>query len=242
MRPIPIYEYLVFNGRSSLDFGVRVSGGGTYKGAERDTEVIEVAGRNGELTLDNGRYKNVLESYECFIVDDFQRNIENFRDFMLQDSAYHRLTDTYHPDEYRMAKYVGPFDPEVYFNLSGQFSIQFSRLPQRWLIEGENPITITAADGSVELFNPTMQPAKPMIIVTQGTGQIGINSTTMTLNANNGGTVIDCESENAYEGATNRNKNLVITGKQYPVLPAGKNHVRVGAGMTIQIIPRWWRL
>ena len=239
---IPIYEYLTYDGRSSLDFGVRISGLETYGAPEKDVEKFEVAGRNGELTFDNGRYKNKPEPYACFIVDDFEANITAFRNWLLKDSEYHRLEDTYHPDEYRMAKFTGPFDPEVWMNEAGRFEIEFSRMPQRWLKSGEKAIHITHADGAVKLFNPTLMVAKPKIVVTSGTGEIAVNGVYMTLSANNGGTVIDCEIQDAYEGGINRNPNLVIAGGIYPELTAGDNGVEVGAGVEIDIYPRWWKL
>lgn len=239
---IPIYEYLTFDGRSSLDFGVRISGLETYGAAERDIETFEVAGRNGELTFDNGRYRNVSENYACFIVDDLERNIIGFRNWLLKDSAYHRLEDTYHPDEFRMARFTGPFDPDIWMNEAGRFEVEFSRMPQRWLKSGERPIHITHADGAVTLINPTLMIAKPKIIVTSGTGDIAVNGVYMTLSANNGNTVIDCEIQDAYEDGINRNPDLTITGGEYPELTAGSNGIEVGSGVEIDIYPRWWRL
>lgn len=241
MRKIPIYEYLIFNGRSSLDFKVRISGAGTYKSPERDISSIEIPGRNGSLTLDNGRFKNVRTTYEAFIAEEFEENFSAFKNFLQQDSDYHRLEDTYHPDEYRMARFLGPLDPDVKFNEAGSFTLSFDRMPQRWLTSGESPTRISSA-AAVTLYNPTQYKALPKIVVTAGTGQIRVNDTILTLTANNGATVIDSEMQDCYEGATNRNKQLTLNSGSYPALEPGSNVISVASGIVIEIYPRWWRV
>lgn len=241
MRTRPVYEYLIFNGRSSLEFRTRISGGGTYKSPQRDISTIEVPGRNGTLTLDNGRYTNVQETYEAFITEDFDANLTALRNFLQQDSEYHRLSDTYHPDEFRMARFIGPIEPDVRFNEAGSFDLTFDRMPQRWLTSGESPTAVTSAE-AVTLYNPTNQTALPKIVVTSGTGTIRINDVTMVLTANNGATVIDTEMQDAYEGAANRNNQLTLSSGVFPALAPGNNSIDVSSGMTIEIYPRWWRL
>lgn len=241
MRTRPVYEYLIFNGRSSLEFRTRISGGGTYKSPQRDISTIEVPGRNGALTFDNGRYSNVQETYESFIAENFEANLTALRNFLQQDSAYHRLEDTYHPNEYRMARFVGPIDPDVRFNEAGTFTLTFDRMPQRWLTLGESPTEVTSA-GRVALYNPTSQTALPKFVVKQGTGTITVNNVTMILSANNGATVIDSEMQDAYEGATNRNSQLTLVSGVFPALTPGTNYVTVTSGMVIDVYPRWWML
>ena len=68
-------QYFIFDGVSSKDFGVYISGSGTFDGAERDVSTVEIPGRNGELTLDNGRYKNRSMKYPAFIYRNFAINI-----------------------------------------------------------------------------------------------------------------------------------------------------------------------
>ena len=51
--------YFVFGGKFSKDYGLYVSGSGTFNAPERDVELVEVPGKNGSLVLDNGRFKNI---------------------------------------------------------------------------------------------------------------------------------------------------------------------------------------
>ena len=66
LNPSP-FEYLTFNGKNSAEFGVWISGGGTYNAPARDVEMVSVPGRNGDISYDNGRFQNVAVTYPAFI-------------------------------------------------------------------------------------------------------------------------------------------------------------------------------
>ena len=234
-------HYFVFNGKSSLDFSAVIDGNQTFKGAERDIERFTVPGMNGDLTIDNKRFNAYIQPYSGFIVKNFERNSEALRNWLTQDGAIHRLEDSIHPDEYRMASYAGPFDPSVIFLEAGSFVIDFYCQPQRWLKSGERPVTVTAGS-TVKLWNPTLFNAKPLIRVTQGTGQINVGSEVIRLTANNGNTIIDCQLEDAWEGNTNRNGDLTRVTGEMPTLPPGESVISVGSGMVIELTPRWWKI
>lgn len=233
-------HYFIFDGKSSLDFGARIDGNQTFGSAERDYEVYEVPGRNGSLTIDNGRFREKTVTYEGFIVGDFDDRSEALRNFLSKDSEYHRLEDTIHPDEYRLAMYPGPFDPKVIFLESGSFSLKFRCRPERWLKSGEIPVTVSAR--VVTLLNPTYFTAKPEITVVSGTGPINIGDEILTVTENPGGLVIDCEIEDAFIGLTNMNAAIERTTGGFPTLKPGKTVVTVGNEMTVQIRPRWWMI
>ena len=76
-RIIPIFDYFVFAGKSSLDFWARISGNGTHHAPERHIETVIVPGRNGDLTISDDRYGTVDQTYDGFIVDNFIIEIIN---------------------------------------------------------------------------------------------------------------------------------------------------------------------
>lgn len=240
-EPRPIWDYFIYNGKSCLDFNVHMQEA-DYGSAARDIESVEVPGMNGELTLDNGRFKNRTLKVPAWIVKDFRTSLAAFVSFILQDPGYHRYEDTYHPDIYMMARYTGPFEPSsVAFNESGKFVLEFDRKPQKWLKSGEIPIPVDDSD-TVTVNNPTAFTALPLIKVTAGTGTITVNSTAVELTANNGATIIDCEMQECYEGSTNRNGDLELTTGEFPKLIPGNNTIEVDTDMEIELIPRWWRI
>lgn len=238
-RVIPIYESFTFNGKNSLDFGVRISGGGTYGTPQRDITTIEVLGRNGELTQDNGRFKNIQIEYPSWIARDIEPKLTEFTSFLNSSAGYHRLEDSYHPEYYRMARFASTINPTVMYNEAGEFTIEFDCMPQKWLKSGENAVTVT--DTTV-LFNPTAFDAQPLIKVT-GVGQFTINDVVTKITTNPDGLYIDCENMTCYKDAVNKSKYVQFLTRdgEYPTLKAGENKIAVN-GTTLEIIPRWWKI
>lgn len=131
-------NYFILNGVDSRDYGVYISGQGTFSAPQKAYTFYNVPGRNGAILGSENRLENINVSYEAFIYTDFDNNIAKFRTFLLSLNGYQRLSDSYHPDEYRYAVYQGPFEPKVTkMNDSGSFVITFSCKPQRYLLSGD---------------------------------------------------------------------------------------------------------
>ena len=143
-------NYFIYDGKKSSDFGVYISGSGTYGGPERDMEAVSIPGKNGDLLLDNGRWKNKTLSYPAFIPKTFSRDIEPFRAWLLSSPGYKRLEDSYHPDEFRKACYRSGLDPKTgVMNFSGEFELAFDVMPPRYLKSGEKYTAPIMAGGHV---------------------------------------------------------------------------------------------
>lgn len=234
-------NFIIFNGKSFMDYGVFISGDGTFNAPERDTTNIEIPGRNGTLTIDNGRYKNLPVKYPAFIVHDFNTNIEGLRNFLLTQNGYGRLEDTYHPEEFRKAKPTGGFTTKPIAELyAGEFDLEFDCYPQRFLKSGEEIKTFTAAGN---LNNKYLTEAKPLIR-SYGTGSFTLGGVTMQITAANTYTDIDCDLEECYKDtlATNRNNYVVLTSGSFPVLKPGDNQITLSGISKLEIMPRWWVL
>lgn len=225
---------------SSASYGVYISGGGTYNAASRDITVIEVAGRDGALTLDNGRFKTIEHTYEAYIVPSFNSNVQGLRNALMSKRGFHRLTDTYHTDEFYLAYYENGLEVEPTQNLrAGTLDISFIRDPRRFLVSGDTKTTLTA-NGTIT--NPTLFAARPLLRV-YGAGRVGIGSQYITISAADSYTDIDCELREAYKGTTSRNAFVSFTGDDFPVLNSGSNGITMANGVTrIEITPRWYRL
>ena len=229
-------HHFIFNGESSADFGVWISGGGTYNAPARDVEVEAIPGRNGTVSFDNGRFENVELSYPAFISRHFQPRIRDFRAFLCSQVGYKRLEDSYHPDEFRLAQFKSGLDVSAAVrNLAGTFEILFDCKPQRFLKSGE--ILTSYSSGSV-IYNPTRFDALPLIICS-GNGTISLNGTTITISGNSGEIYIDCDLQDAYLGTTN--KNSYITS-DFPTLSPGENTLTYSGVTDVQIMPRWWTI
>jgi len=230
----------IYAGVSCRDFGIWSNGHKTAKTPVRDVSKVEVPGRSGDLIIDNGRYKNTTQTYNCFANRDFLKCFQRFRSFVLSKTGYQRLEDSYAPDEYRMAAVVDTFDPEIITRLrDGSFTITFDCKPQRYLKVGENEYTFTS-DGF--LVNPEFCDALPLIKVS-GTGTLSIGDSVITISSNPGTITIDSDIMDVYSGTTNCNSCVAFSNHEFPKLGPGVNGVEIGSGITsLLIVPRWWRL
>ena len=229
-----------FAGVSCRDFGIWCSGKETAQTPVRDVTKIEIPGKSGDLIIDNGRYRNVRQAYDCFAYGNFMDRFRRFRNFVLLHPGYQRLEDSYAPDEYRIAAVPESFNPEIGGRLrNGSFTIQFDCKPQRYLKSGETEYHFSQ---NGYLINPEFTDAKPIIRV-GGNGTIGVGSTTITISDSSSVITIDSEIMDAYSGTTNCNDKVTMTNGQFPVLGPGRSGVTIGTGITsLVIIPRWWRL
>ena len=232
-------NFIVFNGKKLKDYGVFISGEAVFDAPKRDTTSVTVPGRNGELTLDNGRYENITIKYPAFIVRSFKERISELRNFVLSQSGYQRLEDTYHPDEFRLAKWESDFSvkPDEAL-LAGEFDLKFNCYPQRFLKSGENAIEITSA---TTIINEQMTTALPLIRA-YGTGTFTINGVTAQITSASSYTDIDCDLQECFKDtlATNCNENVVLT--TFPELKPGENTISMSGITKLEITPRWWRL
>ena len=194
-----LLNYLTFDGVKTSDYGVFISGEGTFNAPERRGELINIPGRNGALFIDEGSFENIEVTYPAFIgsnVDNVFRNrLAALRNEYKTRVSYVRLEDTYHPDEFRLAFYQSGLEVEPWaLNRSGQFELIFNCKPQRFLKSGETVETYTA---NGYITNPTLFDALPLIKV-EGDGQVAIGSYTFTVSDNPGVIYIDTEIMECY--------------------------------------------
>ena len=231
-------NYFTLDGVDSRDFGVYISGKGTFNASARDYNMIPVPGRNGDLVGPEKRFQNGTLVYPAFIYANFKQNIADFRNYPLSLVGYHDLIDSYHPTEIRKVLFQGPFNAEVVTkNDAGSFDIEFICKPQRFLTSGQQVTTLTA-DGSIT--NPTLFDSQPLMRV-YGVGALGVGSQTVTITQADEYTDIDCEMMDAFKGTANKNPYVQLTDHNFPVFKPGVNNIRLGTGITkVEITPRWW--
>lgn len=231
----------IFNGIDSSAYGVYISGAETYGAAARDFTQIDVPGRNGLLTMDNGRFIPLTHSYEAFIIDNFSANVEGFRNAIMAVRGAVELSDTYHPDEFYLAFYERGLEPDVSRIMrEGSFKLEFTRDPRRFLVSGKTQTVISSSSGSIT--NPTLYDARPITRIV-GTGTVSINGTTVQISYNPGYIDLDSEIQDAYYGTMNCNNYVSISGDDFPTLKAGNNAITKTSSISqITITPNWFIL
>lgn len=230
-----------FNGKSSSEFGVFISGSGIYDAPERDVEFMSIPGRNGDLIIDNGRFKNIEITYPAFIPDKFTDKWDAFKAHMLKSPTYQRLEDTYDYTHYRMGIFLGSTAPEVVaVRRAASFEVSFNCKPQRWLKAGENTIAYT--QGST-IYNPTSFPAKPLLVVT-GYGQVVIGNYRVVIAQHTNNRIwIDCDLQDAWFGTSNLNKVISIPDGVFPQIDPGSIPITFSSTITrVEVTPRWWTI
>ena len=230
-----------FAGHSSREYGLGLNAEGVYSAPERDTSVLEVPGRTGTLTVDNGRWKNGTVTYRVFAAGDgFAGQMRAVRTWLAGAVGYNRLEDEYEPDTYRMARLTGGVDWEVEQQARcGQAVLAFDCWPQRFLRQGEQAQPVTNGG---RLFNPTGCPAAPLLELTlTGDARLQVGGTVMAISGYTGRLLLDADTQNAYNGQQNLNR--YVTAPKYPTLEAGETEISWTGGIAaLQITPRWWSL
>lgn len=166
------FNSLTFGGIDSADYGIFISGEGVFNAPERAVEMIKVPGRNGAIALDQGRYENIDIEYPSgtFGADqtDFRVKLRQFVSALKAQIGYQRLSDTYHPDEYRMGIFIEAVEVEpANINTAGEFKLIFNCKPQRWLTSGEETVTLFPNEASTppSVINPTLFDSEPLFAV-----------------------------------------------------------------------------
>ncbi len=178
-----IFRSLTFGSVNSADYGVYITGEAVYNAPTRAVEFVDVPGRNGALILDAGHWNNIQVKYPAgaFASDqpNFRANFAAFRNAVASQIGYQRLSDTYNPNEYRMAAYVSGVElAPAGYGQAGEFDLVFDCKPQRWLTSGETPETVASSGDTVT--NPTLYESSPLIVA-EGYGEIGINGFEMKI-------------------------------------------------------------
>lgn len=199
-----IENSIIFGGVNSADFGIYISGEGVFNAPKRDVEMITIPGRNGAFALDNGRFENIEVTYPAFNhepndYDTFAQRLSDFRNAICAQRGYQRLEDTFHPDEYRMAAYIGGLDIKpIKYNTASEFDITFDCKPQRWLTSGETAVTVSSGD---TLNNPTLFESSPFLEA-EGEGSISFNGYEIDLDGVPYGEIVIGESSYGFHSST----------------------------------------
>lgn len=237
---------IAFNGVSSADVGIEVEKFPSYDIPEKEYDIIHVPGRNGDIVIDTGTYKNVSRIYEVSIATRdiaFHRKMGRVAQWLYSASGYARLEDSYEPDSYRLAIYNKKVSIENLFNEAGKAKLEFNCKPQRFLKSGDIPTTLTR---SSIIHNDTPFDALPMIdVVTDNTaGELVVGDTVLSIAANAGlSLTINSELQDVYSGTANKNSYITLNSGIFPKLVPGNNTISFTGGIqSITITPKWWTI
>lgn len=157
---------IYFNGKSSADFGLIVEYYPESVHAARRGELITIPGRNGVIIREDGAYDTYSQTFQIWFRNTLNRDtFQTARDvaeWLLSASGFCRLEDTYEPEHFRMARFVGPLSVETVLRNHGRVTLEFDVQPQRYLKSGETPLTFQGGSVST-ITNPTQFEARPLL-------------------------------------------------------------------------------
>ena len=219
-----------------------------YNFPAKDVTIEHIPGRNGDLIIDNKCWQNVERTYSIASVfrpgTNFINNSEKLIKWLTSTKGYQRLEDTYDPLVYRMAVYKNSGSLQNYYDQATALNVTFDCKPQRYLKEGDLPISFSGS--SALLKNPTGKPSLPKIVINK-LNLVDSNKKTILLTVTNNGVVISTISLSKYpfnniildsdlqtatynyenDDIKDANKYICLNGKDFPVLDSGETSIKL---------------
>ncbi|MCD7751566.1 MAG: hypothetical protein LUI10_07495 [Lachnospiraceae bacterium] len=241
----PGRQYLEFNGISSREFLLYLSGPGVYDAPAPDVSTTSIPGLNGDLITDNARmglrrFQNVNIQYDAFFFNGLPAKTAAVKSWLLSPAGYQKLKDSYDPDFFRMAMCTSALTFQVTRQQAAEVELTFNCKPQRWSEAGQEAVTLDSS-GSV-LENPYAFHAQPLIrVYGDGEGELTIGDHSVVLYSIDGYVDLNCETQNAYNA--DGFCNDTIYSEDFPLLAPGENTIVWDSGISsVEITPRWWTL
>lgn len=243
-------EYFKFNGKTSIELGALIAKRPTYVTAERDRSQDSLPFKDGDVIVDNGRYKNVdvdvpirAVPYFCHLSRyEFERRLSDW----LTTENYCEYRDTYNPGYFRsgIVRKIGDIvavQRDVF-----ESTISFSFAPYWYSDRGASTLTLSSSENAVSttLRNPETRTSEPLIkIVGSGDFDCNIAGVQFTLTGVSGSIVIDKATENVYD-ASGTPVNNKLSALELPFFNAGDNAINISgsSSFNVEITPRWRRL
>lgn len=229
-------NWFEFGGTRSDSVGLLISEKRIYTAPQRDVEPVYVPGRNGDVLIDHGGYRNVPVSYLVYITNLPEASL-TLRSW-LQGTGYKLLRDSYDPSYVRFGYFSSVLDPDEIARTIGQLKVEFSCKPFRYRVDSLTAKTSYRQSGFT-ITNPEAYASLPYIRI-NGSGNVELRIGNRTFAIKNIHDYIELDSELmcAFKGSELCNHQLNFT--EFPSFVPGDNLVQwTGTVSSLEIIPRW---
>ena len=222
-------NYFTFGTVSSKNYGVSISGVKKYLVPERDYSTEPIPGTLGDVLLNGKSAGNIIIEYPCLIsipygsYADLPTAFNAFKNALLSQNGYLKLSDTYDATHYYMAAFQGGVEADIWGHYeAAEFAVAFIAKPQRFL---SSATTHTITAGNTTSITPDGKRGYPIFTLT-GAGSFevlvdGVVSETVTVSSNpfTNGIVIDCERKVCYDAddhSASGNPYVSFSNYQFP--------------------------
>ena len=122
------------------DYGIYISSDTYLNGPMIDYTEFQAPARDGNLILDNKRLNNVIRKFDCYIPDnyDLEGGLNKLKKLIYSLRGYFKIVSDYDPDVYQYGYFAEELNVEPFTTKSAHFSLYFSCLPQRWIVENND--------------------------------------------------------------------------------------------------------
>lgn len=220
-------SYFKFKDISSDDFGMIINELPPVVKPQKKTETVEIDGFDGDITIDNG-----YAAYDKQVKVTFLKfpDIDRLNNWLTGSG---QLILSNEPDKY--------YDAEIFKEIKLErnkaiytATITFHVQPYKHQVNGA---MFTGID-SVTVINEGVEKCLPIIKIT-GSGDVEIkieNVTICSVNIDDGFIVMDSEKQEAYKGATLKNRKML---GEFITLPTGYTTITTTGTVTaIEVEPR----
>lgn len=240
-------NWLRFRNFDSRDHNVYVRKKNVFDSAGRDLNFIHVPGRDSDIVIDNGGYKNLPIEYEVTLLstqfseitknENFFHSLEDMKRLLIEDGNYYNLYDSYTPNYYKKACLNGGLSIEQPHWSVGKFTLKFSCKPFKYRFDGDDVQIITTK--GTRLYNSEPYESLPYFKI-YGNGDLAliINGSIYELKNVSGYVECDSEAMNVYKRTVNKNSDF--SSSKFPKLSVGSNTIDWDGDVSrIDVIPRW---
>ena len=221
-----------FQGRDSRSYGILISAPPQRVRPERRVTEIEIPGRHGVLTQDEGIYEAYTLSMECST-----RGSERLGEIVAWLDGAGELTLSTEPDKVYQASIYNKIAISDVIYLYNSFLLQFKVQPFKYSVNQMDELVELAAPSKV--LNRGTIYSQPILTV-YGSGDItlNINGEDFPLYGVQESITIDSERMEVYKGMANQNSKF--GGAAFPRLEVGENTVSWTGNVTkVEIQPKW---
>ena len=209
-----------WNGISSDSLGMIVEKYPSRPFPQRKCTVYSVAGRSGDLVVDENAYTNVTQEYQVFVKGDstLQTKLSTIAAWLIGTAGYQRLTDDYDTSIYRLARVANAVEFLNSLNKFGKATLQFDCKPQRYPVVDEVWSHFVDEQGYTFTYPSTgLLPAYPLIEITGKYASAIPYIRTPSLEIHIGSTiaiskiVIDFSTQSIYDASNNTYPAMTTT-------------------------------
>ena len=209
---------------------------------------VQIAGRSGDLHIDEGAFNNRAGVVACYALDSTYTsnaptaNVTGKMDavlaFLFGTPGYRKLQTSDDTGHYWYARVSNGGEISARLGLLNPFSIEFDCKPFRYVVGGET--IVDNVTSLTEFVNPTGFNAYPLLYITAtGAGAISNDGGQINiLDDTHGEIIIDCEDWRAYKSSGTA-VDYMIQADAFPYLRPGSDGFTITGNIIVKVSPRY---